>query len=75
MVTDLFEYFLKRDDVKGVEHYLSKGRDPDLPLDSGVNPVEMAMLNDSTDSLIALLESGADPCLAQDLDKANGHQD
>ena len=71
MITDLFEYFLKKDDVKGVEHYLSSGRDPDALLSGGVHPVEAAMLHDSIDSLIALLESGADPCLSQDLDRVS----
>ena len=68
MVVDLFEHFLKKDEVRGVEHFLNQGRDPDQTLPCGLRPVQKAMLHDATDSLISLLECGADPCLNQDLD-------
>ena len=71
MIVDLFEHFLKRDEVRGVEHFLNNGRDPDEVLPCGLHPVQKAMFHDATDSLISLLECGADPCLNQDLDSVH----
>ncbi|MBL6990846.1 MAG: hypothetical protein ISR65_13760 [Bacteriovoracaceae bacterium] len=58
-MVDLFEHFLRVDNVRGVENFLAWGRNPNLPVKSGVNPMVIAQINNNVQIIDALFKYGA----------------